>query len=110
MIENCWGIMKNLDKSVQYNHSDARFVLVIQDKKKDTIVEQIHSFVYQKYDNRQNLLALEVATDQFVVWNTGTHTATPVIVFANGPEKSAFSNIIHHTDVGQKIIEAVLAK
>jgi len=67
-------------------------------------------FVYQKYDNRQNLLALEVAADQFVVWNTGTHTATPVIVFANGPDKSAFSNIMHHTDVGQKIIEAVLAK
>ena len=67
-------------------------------------------FVYQKYDNRQNLLALEVATDQFVVWNTGTHTATPVIVFANGPHKSAFGNIMHHTDVGQKIIEAVLAK
>jgi alkaline phosphatase len=37
-------------------------------------------FVYQKYDNRQNLLALEVAADQFVVWNTGTHTATPAIV------------------------------
>lgn len=67
-------------------------------------------FVYQKYDNRQNLLALEVAADQFVVWNTGTHTATPVIVFANGPLKEAFSNIMHHTDVGQKVIDAVLAK
>ncbi|MCF6247473.1 MAG: alkaline phosphatase [Desulfobacula sp.] len=67
-------------------------------------------FVYQKYDNRQNLLALEVAADQFVVWNTGTHTATPVIVFANGPQKEAFSNIMHHTNVGQKVIEAVLSK
>jgi len=67
-------------------------------------------FVYQKYDNRQNLLALEVAADQFVVWNTGTHTATPVIVFANGPQKEAFSNIMHHTNVGQKIINAVLEK
>ncbi len=67
-------------------------------------------FVYQKYDNRQNLLALEVGSDQFVVWNTGTLTATPIIVFANGPQKAAFSNIMHHTNVGQKVIETVLTK
>lgn len=69
-------------------------------------------FVYQKYDNRQNLLALEVGSDQFVVWNTGTHTATPVIVFAKGPlnAMAPFGSVLHHTQLGQYVIDAVLNK
>ncbi|MBU1341585.1 MAG: alkaline phosphatase [Proteobacteria bacterium] len=67
-------------------------------------------FVYQTDDNRQNLLALEVAGAQSVVWNTGTHTATPVIIFTKGSIKamSPFGKILHHTQVGQNLIDAVL--
>ncbi len=67
-------------------------------------------FVYQTDDNRQNLLAREVATAQMVVWNTGTHTATPVIVFAKGsPEAMApFGNVMHHTQLGRFAIEAIM--
>jgi len=67
-------------------------------------------FVYQTDDNRQNLLAREVAADQMVVWNTGTHTATPVLVFTKGsPEAMApFGNVLHHTQLGQFAIEAIL--
>ncbi len=66
-------------------------------------------FVYQTDDNRQNLLAREVAEGQNVVWATGTHTSTPVLVFAQGPAKAAapFSKVLHHTDVGQFAIEAL---
>ncbi len=66
-------------------------------------------FVYQKYDNRQNLLALEVAADQFVVWNTGTHTNTPVLVFTKGPDaaRAPFAGIMHHTQLGQRTMDAV---
>ncbi|HCY87700.1 MAG TPA: alkaline phosphatase [Desulfobacteraceae bacterium] len=66
-------------------------------------------FVYQLYDNRQNLLALEVASDQHVVWNTGTHTSTPVLVFSKGPGGSQvpFTGIMHHTDLGQRAMDAV---
>lgn len=69
-------------------------------------------FVYQTDDNRQNLLALEVASAQSVVWNTGTHTSTPVIVFAKGSPKamSPFGSILHHTQVGRNLIDAVLNK
>lgn len=68
-------------------------------------------FVYQKYDNRQNLLALEVAADQFVVWNTGTHTNTPVLVFTKGPDtaREPFEGIMHHTQLGQRTMDAVTA-
>ena len=65
-------------------------------------------FVYQK-DNRENLLAQAVAASQQVVWATGTHTSTPVIIFVNGPEqtKRPFGKILHHTQVGQLAIEAL---
>jgi alkaline phosphatase len=66
-------------------------------------------FVYQTDDNRQNLLAREVAADQMVVWSTGSHTSTPVLVFAKGPEESAapYGGVLHHTQVGRYIIDAV---
>ncbi len=67
-------------------------------------------FVYQTDDNRQNLLAREVAADQQVVWNTGTHTATPVLVFAKGSPGvvAPFGDVLHHTQLGRHIIDAVL--
>lgn len=65
-------------------------------------------FVPNKNRARQNLLAIEVATQQHVVWATGTHTATPVLVFAKGPGKGAFSGIMHHTQLGQYAINALM--
>ena len=67
-------------------------------------------FVYQADDNRQNLLARAVAADQMVVWNTGSHTATPVLVFTKGsPEAMApFGKLMHHTQLGRYAIEAIL--
>ncbi|MCI5126161.1 MAG: alkaline phosphatase, partial [Candidatus Electrothrix sp. AR5] len=65
-------------------------------------------FVLNKKRARQNLLAIEVATQQQVVWATGTHTATPVLVFAKGPGKSAFNGIMHHTELGQYAINALM--
>jgi len=66
-------------------------------------------FVYQTDDNRQNLLAREVAADQMVVWNTGTHTATPVLVFAKGSPgaMAPFGNVLHHTQLSRYAIEAI---
>jgi alkaline phosphatase len=66
-------------------------------------------FVYQTDDNRQNLLAREVAEQQNVVWSTGTHTNTPVLVFTQGPETTTapFGSILHHTDIGQYAMEAM---
>lgn len=59
-------------------------------------------FVYQ---NRLNLLAMEVSKAQQVVWATGSHTATPVLVFVNGPKNATakFSKVLHHTDIGHNI-------
>ncbi|MCI5130282.1 MAG: alkaline phosphatase, partial [Candidatus Electrothrix sp. EH2] len=67
-------------------------------------------FVPNKNKARQNLLAIEVATQQQVVWATGTHTATPVPVFAQGPRKAAFSRIMHHTQLSRYALDALLAE
>jgi alkaline phosphatase len=65
-------------------------------------------FVYQD-QNRENLLAQAVAVGQQAVWSTGTHTSTPVYVFAAGPEPITrpFARILHHTELGQLAIDAL---
>ena len=63
-------------------------------------------------DNRQNLLAIAVATRQGAVWSTGTHTATPVLVFAKGPARATvpFAQVMHQTQLGQNAINALTNK
>jgi len=64
-------------------------------------------FPYQK-DNRQNLLAQAVAMQQQVVWATGTHTSTPVLVFSHGKESALvpFTKLLHHSELGRLLGEA----
>lgn len=65
-------------------------------------------FVYTK-DNRENLLATIVGPQQHVVWASGTHTSTPVFVFSKGnpPATQPFSGILHHTDIGRLMSDAL---
>jgi alkaline phosphatase len=65
-------------------------------------------YPYQK-ENRQNLLAQAVATQQQVVWATGTHTSTPVLVFLHGatPVLTPFTKLLHHSDLGRLLAEAL---
>lgn len=64
-------------------------------------------YPYQK-ENRQNLLAQVVSAQQQVVWATGTHTSTPVLVFTHGKEAALipFSKVLHHSDLGRLLGEA----
>ncbi|MEZ8100260.1 alkaline phosphatase [Vibrio bivalvicida] len=57
------------------------------------------------YNDRGNLLAREQATGQNIVWGTGTHTHTPVNVFAWGPADKVLpvSKIMHHSELGEFI-------
>jgi len=64
-------------------------------------------YPYMNEDNRHNLLALAVATRQMATWATGTHTATPVPVFARGPGQAAFGRVLHHVDLAQQAIRAL---
>ncbi|ELV8654439.1 alkaline phosphatase [Vibrio vulnificus] len=57
------------------------------------------------YNDRTNLIAREQATKQNIVWGTGTHTHTPVNVFAWGPAETILpvSRILHHSELGEFI-------
>jgi alkaline phosphatase len=65
-----------------------------------------------KFSNIHALLALAVAGDQYVVWNTGTHTSTPVLVFTHGGARARqpFAGVLHHTQLGQYVMDAVSGK
>ncbi|KAF7775525.1 hypothetical protein PCIT_a1730 [Pseudoalteromonas citrea] len=54
-------------------------------------------------------IARAVASQQNVVWGTGTHTAAPVPVYAFGPAgvTKQFSTMQHHVDVSQKMMAAL---
>ncbi|MCP4272473.1 MAG: alkaline phosphatase [Gammaproteobacteria bacterium] len=66
-------------------------------------------FSYPVDDNRRNLLAVEVASSQSVVWSNGNHTATPVLVFSKGSKKAMapFSQLMDHSELGRKLIAIV---
>ncbi|WP_329350715.1 alkaline phosphatase [Vibrio natriegens] len=67
-------------------------------------VPAIHDFdAFFPYNDRTNLIAREHATGQNTVWGTGTHTHTPVNVFAWGPAEKILpvSKIMHHSELGE---------
>jgi len=68
-------------------------------------------YVYADEDTGA-LIAREVAAKQSVTWGNGTHTAAPVPVYAFGPEAitKKFSTMQHHTDIGQKLIDALIVE
>jgi alkaline phosphatase len=60
-------------------------------------------------DNRQNLLAIQVADQQSVVWSNGNHTASPIMVFVSGPKRTSshFIRLMDHPQLGQKLRKVV---
>lgn len=68
-------------------------------------------YVYADEDTGA-LIAREIAAKQSVSWGNGTHTAAPVPVYAFGPEAitKKFSTMQHHTDIGQKLIDALIVE
>jgi alkaline phosphatase len=68
-------------------------------------------FVYGD-DLHANLIGRTLAADQNVVWGTGTHTASPVAVYAFGPQEisSQFSTLQHHVDVSKKMMAAFITE
>lgn len=72
-------------------------------------VRDFEAFYVYGENGRMNVLGRKVAAGQNVVWGTGTHTATPVLVASAGPEDAvdAFRGAFHSTDLGQRMIELI---
>ena len=58
---------------------------------------------------RSQLMGHALGPYQNIVWSTGTHTHTPVPVFAVGAERlrEQFGTLLHHTRIGQLLKAAV---
>jgi len=71
--------------------------------------EDFEAFYPFGEDSRVDLLARQVGTEQNIVWATGAHTHTLVPVVAHGPPQvtQKFSGMLHHTDIGKLLIDAI---
>lgn len=72
-------------------------------------VDDFHAFYVYGDEIRANLLGRALATEQNVVWSTGTHTHTPVPVILYGDERlgAQINRFLHLQDVGRLMIETI---
>jgi alkaline phosphatase len=72
-------------------------------------VDDFESFYVYGEEVRADLIGRALAREQNVVWSTGTHTNTPVPVVALGPERytARVDGMLHHTDIGKLLLDAV---
>ncbi len=109
------ALMKIINDNSEFDITEEQAARILVDKPNPYKVEG-HSYLsvdevpaivdfdaFFPYNDRGNLIAREQATAQNTVWGTGTHTHTPVNVFAWGPAKTILpvSSIMHHSELGQ---------
>lgn len=75
-------------------------------------IDDFEPFYVYGENLRMNLLGRAMADQQHVTWGAGTHSSTPVVLGAFGPEHAAkrFGGMLHATDVGQRMIELITAE
>lgn len=75
-------------------------------------IDDFEPFYVYGENLRMNLLGRAMAAQQHVTWGAGTHSSTPVILGAFGPDHAAkrFGGMLHATDVGKRMIELITAE
>ena len=71
-------------------------------------MDEYSPFYAPNRNRRVALISRAVAVQQGVVWGTGSHTSTPVLITALGPKKVAarFEGLMHMTGAGKRCMEA----
>ena len=77
------------------------------DDKETVEIKDFHVFYGLMQNNYSTRLARELASQQNVVWGTGTHTSTPVVLGAYGDGHRRFAGMMHSTEVGQRLIALI---
>jgi alkaline phosphatase len=97
-----------LEKEDNPNYKEGHYSL---NKKRVTKMGANSAFYVYPKRHRGALLARIVSTRMGLVWATGTHTSTPVLVFSAGPKwaTKSFKKIMHHTELAQNAIKALNA-
>jgi len=105
-LENAKAIMKKIENPVfDPNHKYLSLKMI----------PHVHDFSeYYAYDRgmRIAIYARQIAGQQSVVWGTGTHTTTPVMVVTMGPREliTQFDGLHHSSEIGDMAIKALTAK
>jgi alkaline phosphatase len=92
--------------SVEFPSPPADFHTVQPEEHADCL---LHDF-YPYEDNLDSArIARSLGALQGIVWSTGTHTASPVPVFAVGPASvtERFAGLLHHTEVGRALMQVL---
>lgn len=76
------------------------------------LINDFSDFYVYPSDDHGALISRAIGAEQSVAWSNGTHTASPVPVYAFGPEAIAnkFSTMQHHINIGQKLIDALIVE
>ena len=76
------------------------------------LINDFSDFYVYPGEDHGPLISRAVAAEQSVAWSNGTHTASPVPVYAFGPEAvvNQFSTMQHHINIGQKLMGALISE
>ena len=66
-------------------------------------IDDFSDFYPYRRNVRPALLARALAHRTGVVWSTGTHTSTPIVIIAKGPKEEKFKGVLHHVDVAKNM-------
>jgi alkaline phosphatase len=72
-------------------------------------VDDFEAFYVFGEEVRADLIGRKIGRDQNISWSNGTHTHTPVPVVAVGPARYTrrVDAMLHHTDIGKLLLDAV---
>ena len=82
-------------------------LMVVDDRTGRQETDDFPDFYPYVRNVRSALLARALAHRTGIVWSTGTHTATPIIVAAIGPNEDKFKGVQHHVDVSKKMFSSL---
>jgi alkaline phosphatase len=113
----------NSNNEFQVTSADADEILAVEankyqvakhkylDREEFPAVDDFEEFYVYGEEVHLDLIGRKLSKHQNIVWNTGTHTHTPVEVIVWGPEVATaeFNGLMDHVEVGQKMF-AVLAR
>jgi alkaline phosphatase len=78
-------------------------------KKRIPAIRALEESYYDTENTQAAMIGQAVAPRQSIVWATGGHTATPVIVLSYGPKPAMrkFKGYLTHTKIGQLLKEMI---
>ncbi|HSR13218.1 MAG TPA: alkaline phosphatase [Thermodesulfobacteriota bacterium] len=105
MVIDCKGSPAALKKEVEENSAftlteeEAMFILAKDPKTGFPVPREYREFYVYANNNPQALMGRLFGKEMSTAWAVGTHTHTPVMVFAQGPQGEKFRGLLDNVDI-----------